>query len=177
MPSLPAPNTAFNTQYSFSASSSMSASRKNTTSYAFSTKETASAKISYGVPDVASLSVEVKAAAQQAHDSTVATTYNTYRGVTDNLAATTGFADHLFFSQTRFNIFYYPVIRQTVCPAAKPSCADNEKRPLHVQFSGPDIVTQSDIDATTQEWYQPLWEPGNIFSYPWSLALLQQTYP
>jgi hypothetical protein len=177
VPSLPHPNVAFDTQYSFSESSSMSASWKNTTSYAFSTKETADAKISYGVPDVASLSVELKAAAKQAHDSTVAATYDTYRGVTDSLAATTGFADHLFFSQTRVNIFYYPVIRQTVCPAAKPNCADNEKRPLHVQFSGPDMVTQSDIDATTQEWYQPPWEPGNVFSYPWSLALLQQAYP
>ena len=177
IPSLPAPATAFNTQYSFSSSASTTASRKNTTSYAFSTKETAEAKVSYGIPDVASVSVDLKTAAKQTHDTTVATAFNTYSGVTSNLSATTGFADHLFFTETRFNIYYYPVIGQMVCPAATPTCPEDEKLPLHVQFSGPDMVTQSDIDATTQEWYQPVWEPGNLFSYPWNLSLLQQAFP
>jgi hypothetical protein len=146
-------------------------------SYAFSTKETAEAKVSYGIPDVASVSVDLKTAAKQAHGTTVATAFNTYSGVTSNLSATSGFADHLFFTQTRFNIYYYPVIGQMVCPAAKPTCPEDEKLPLHVQFSGPDTVTQTDIDAATQEWYQPVWEPGNLFSYPWNLTLLQQAFP
>ena len=46
-----------------------------------------------------------------------------------------------------------------------------------MQFSGPDQVSQQDIDATTQEWYQPIHEPGNIFSYPWTVAQLQQSLP
>jgi hypothetical protein len=177
IPSLPAPATAFNTQYSFSSSASTTASRKNTTSYAFSTKETTGSKVSYGIPDIASVSVDLKTAAKQTHDTTISTAFNTYSGVTNNLSATMGFADHLFFTETRFNIYYYPVIGQTVCPAANATCSDDEKLPLHVQFSGPDMVTQSDIDATTQEWYQPPWEPGNLFSYPWNLTLLQQAFP
>jgi hypothetical protein len=46
-----------------------------------------------------------------------------------------------------------------------------------VQFSGPDVVTHTDLDATTQEWDQPVWEPENIFSSPWNLSQLQQAFP
>ena len=44
-----------------------------------------------------------------------------------------------------------------------------------MQFSGPDLVTQSRIDGNQLEWYQPVQEPGNVFSYPWSAALLQRS--
>jgi hypothetical protein len=46
MPSLPAPGVGFSTQYAFSSSASSNASRKSTTSYSFSTKESVEAKVS-----------------------------------------------------------------------------------------------------------------------------------
>jgi hypothetical protein len=47
---------------------------------------------------------------------------------------------------------------------------------MYVQFSVPDRISYSDIDGLTQDWYQPVHEPGNVFSYPWSLAELQARY-
>jgi hypothetical protein len=36
------------------------------------------------------------------------------------------------------------------------------------------------LDGNVLEWCQPLWEPGNVLSYPWTeaqlLALLPRTY-
>ena len=111
-------------------------------------------------------SIDIKQSAGYTHDGTVSNTYNTYKGTTDSLNATTGFADHLFFTQKRHNIYYYRVLGQTACPAATPNCTDSERLPLYVSFSGPDKVFHSDIAATTQEWYQPVHEPGNVLSYP-----------
>ena len=64
-----------------------------------------------------------------------------------------------------------------MCPAGDPSCTEAQKGPLFVQFSGVDLLEHHDTDATTQEWYQPINEPGNLFSYPWSLAQLRRSIP
>ena len=80
------------------------------------------------------------------------------------------------------NIYSYPVIGQFVCPDDSPNCDLSctfvdpgcDKQPLMLQFSGPDnIVYTSPAPAVGMEWYQPVTEPGNIFSYPGSLALLK----
>ena len=43
-------------------------------------------------------------------------------------------------------------------------------------FSGPDQVQQTRAAGATLEWYQPVQEPGNVLSYPWSLSQLQAQY-
>jgi hypothetical protein len=64
------------------------------------------------------------------------------------------------------------VIGQTACPAEDPSCT--EKSPLYMLFSGPDEISRETVNGTTVEWYQPVHEPGEVFSYPWSLDQLEQ---
>src|SRR5262245_63682531 len=39
------------------------------------------------------------------------------------------------------------------------------------------MIIQIRIDGSLLEWYQPVHEPGNVFSYPWSTAQLQSLYP
>ena len=96
---------------------------------------------------------------------------------TDQLAVTTGFADNVFFTSQRHNIYQYPVLGQFVCPSKNPTCADSEKTQMYLTFSGPDQIRHAQVDATNLEWYQPLQEPGNVFSYPGSLAQLQLAFP
>ena len=77
-------------------------------------------------------------------------------------AAKTG--DIVFFNDSRQNIWVYPVIGQTTCPA---DCSAGQK-PLTVQFSGPDEVETGQTPASDfgAFWYQPPWEWGNVLSYP-----------
>ena len=102
-------------------------------------------------------------------------TYGTYSGTTQSLNATTGLSDYLYFTQKAMNVYYYPVLG---CDSAGANeCwVDGQKVPMYVQFSVPDQVRYSDIDGLKQDWYQPVHEPGNVFSYPWSLAELQNRY-
>ena len=170
----PASNYAqLNTQVKASSQSSS----KKTTSYSLSTKESIDTSFSYGIPDLASVSVEAKASAKQTYDGSVAATNSSYASVAFDASVRTGFADHIWFDNYRFNIWNYPVLGQSVCPAAKPNCTPAEKVPLHLQFSGPDQIETVDADASLVEWYQPVWEPGNLFSYPWTEAQLEALLP
>ena len=161
-----------------SRADSNQSSNKSTTSYTFSTKESAEAKFSYGVPDVASVSVDLKASAKQTHDNSVSTTYNTYSSQQFDVSTQTGFGDVVWYTAKRFNTYAYRVLGQCVpAPGSPPAegCPAGT-RPLYVQFSGPDRVQQYRIDGNQLEWYQPVQEPGNVFSYPGSVALLQKLY-
>jgi hypothetical protein len=165
-------------QYQTQQNASNQSANTSTTSYTISTKESAEAKFSYGVPDVASVSVDLKASAQQTHDNTVATTYNTYSSQQFDVSTKTGFSDFVWYTAKRFNIYVYRVLGQCVPAPGSPAAegCPKDTRPLYVQFSGPDLVTQSRIDGNLLEWYQPVQEPGNVFSYPWNAALLQNLY-
>jgi hypothetical protein len=169
---------SFNTAYNFQTTTSAQASRQSSTSYTASTKESAEGKVSYGVPDVDSVSVEVKTSATQTHQSTVSNTYNTYSSQTYTFNTATVFDDKVAATSETMNIYSYPVIGQTICPAANPSCTDSERVPLYIQYSAPDnILHIPPTDAAGLEWFQPPNEPGNLFSYPGSFTLLKAGGP
>ena len=71
----------FNTAYTFADTTNGGVNRSMTTSYTFSTQETANEQVSYGVPDVASVNVQASQAATQLHQNSIAAQYNTYQGV------------------------------------------------------------------------------------------------
>ena len=124
------------------------------------------------------MSVDLKASAKQTHDNSVSTTYNTYSSQQFDVSTQTGFGDVVWYTAKRFNTYAYRVLGQCVpAPGSPPTegCPAGT-RPLYVQFSGPDRVTQYRIDGNQLEWYQPVQEPGNVFSYPGSAALLQELY-
>ena len=144
LPDLP-DATGFNTQFEFSSTASSRLSTDNTTSWGYSTGKSAGAKVTLGNPDASYFSAEVKLAGKETHDDSVADTYDTYAAV--KTSASTGFADHLFFTDSRHNVYYYPVIGQKMCPAGNPSCTEFPKRPLFVQFSGVDLLEHNDSDS------------------------------
>ena len=90
--------------------SSNQSSRKSTTSYSFSTKETAGQTVSFGIPFIDSISVSAKEAAEQTHKNVVTKTFDTYASRAFDASTTTGFGDQIWFSQKRFNVYSYPVI-------------------------------------------------------------------
>jgi hypothetical protein len=167
----------FNSQYDFQQTSGTQASRQATTSYTYGFKESAQEKISYGTPAIGGVSVTAKQAASQTHQNTVAQTFNTYSSEAFKLTATTVFDDLVAATTKQMNIYSYPVIGHCVeCGADNTSCSEPEgicpegKRPLVVQFSGPDNVVHLELtNGSGLEWYQPVHEPGNIWSYPGSL--------
>lgn len=159
----------FNTGYTFQSGQSGTVSRSGTTSYTAATKETASEKVSYGIPGLASVSVESKQAASQIHQNTTSQKYNTYSGQTSGFSTRTIFDDVVAATTSQMNIYSYRVIGQCAPSANAPAtegCAAGTL-PVYMQFSGPDNVNYIQAaEGRNLEWYQPVWEPGNVFSYP-----------
>jgi PEP-CTERM motif len=173
----PAPAISFNSQFMFSSGATQAAEHRNTTSWSVGVKQQFSQSFTFGVPKVNAITAGWSEAFQYAHDSKVATAYNTYSSIQSNLGVKTGFADTVFYTSQRHNVFYYPVIGQTVCPAPAVTCPDSDRTQMYVVFSVPDQTMQQVADATTLEWYQPVQEPGNIFSYPTTYAQLAAQVP
>ncbi len=167
----------FNTTYDVENTTDQQSGITNSTSWSLGTKTSVGGFIQFGDPDVAGLKIndmstaaqELKHTAEQENGSYTRSTYNIYQA--------TGFGDQVSYTDSDFNIWVYPVIGRTVCTAATPNCSNDQKVPLTIQFSAPNgnAAAHSDQGQSLQ-WYQPPWEPGNIFSYPASFDQLQSIY-
>jgi hypothetical protein len=69
-------------------------------------KQQFSESVTFGVPKASNVTVGWSEAFQYAHDSKVAKTYNTYYAQTSDLSVKTGFADTIFYTSQRHNVFY-----------------------------------------------------------------------
>lgn len=159
----------FATQFIFDATSSSSAAQSSTTSWGISVKESEGASFSFNDGEE-NASGSIKDTTKSTHDQSVSKTFNTYKGTSQQLAASTGFSDHVFYTQKEMNVYYYPVLG---CDSNGTNCTkDNTTAPTYVEFSVPDRITYNNVDGYLQDWYQPAHEPGNVLSYPWSQAQL-----
>ncbi len=171
----------FNAGFSFNQDSGTTISHEGTTGYSGAWKESIGLTQKYGSAENG-VTAKVKLSADQSYSRNVTKTHNSYSGQSYTLTSRTVFDDLVVGTSTQMNIYSYPVIGQFVCPPESPDCNLNctlyapgcDKQPLMVQFSAPDnIVYSKPGNGAGLEWYQPVTEPGNIFSYPGSLALLK----
>ena len=165
----------FYTTYETTSSEGNESSTTNTASWGFGAMVKVGASLEIGsVENGFGAKVSAAYSAAQQTKQVVETERGSYRSKDFSLRLQTKFSDHVWFTENRFNIYIYPVIGKTVCPA---DVGDNcpEPKPLTIQFSVPDDTKYNDIDADLIPWYQPPWEPGNVLSYPATYALLQQS--
>ena len=170
---------SFYTTYNQENSTGYKSSITNTTSWSFGAKETASAGVTIGDPDLDGLKATDTFTAAQKLNGSHQNDRSSYKEQSFNLSTTTGFGDLVSYTDSQFNIWVYPVIGQTVCPAGKPNCQPGEKVPLTIQFSAPDgnSLKPEAVQGQALQWYQPPWEPGNILSYPANVDQLTSYYP
>lgn len=151
--------------------------RSSTTSFSTALTESIDQKVSLGVPDIASVSIDTKTSSSQMWENNTSKTYTDLNSESFDASTRTGFGDQLWYVSERQNIYIYPVIGQYGCPESKPNCNSSEQVPQVMIFSGPDQVEPATINGTLVEWYQPVQEAGNVFSYPWNFSQLQAQQP
>jgi len=159
----------FNASYSFQDGTTGTVSRSAQTSFTAATKLSVNAKVSYGIPMVASASLSTTIAAGNIQKNTNAGKYDTYSGNKQGFSTHTVFDDVVASTASQMNVYSYPVIGQCVAAPDAPAldgCAAGTQ-PLYIQFSGPDNIRYIvAAEGRNMEWYQPVWEPGSLFSYP-----------
>ncbi len=168
----------FQTTYQQVNSSSFASSTTSSASWSFGSKEIGTVGVTIGNPKTDGVKLKDTFTAAQNLKGDSGKTHDAFTGKTFNVSATTGFGDEVtYVDNNDFNIWVYPVIGQTVCPTNNPNCQPGEQVPLTIQFSAPngDSLTTA-AQGQGLSWYQPPWEPGNIFSYPANLQQLQAIY-
>ena len=168
----------FRTLYETTSSEEKESTTTNTTSWSFGAEQKVSAEVEIGDVE-AGFGAKATTAVRAAQDfkGVSEQEHGTYEANKFSVRLKTGFSDHVWFTATRFNLYVYPVIGQKVCPSDKPDCTDNEKLPLTIQYSAPDFTSYEHVDGKLLPWYQPVWEPGNLLSYPATYSQLQQAIP
>ena len=166
----------FNTEYAFTSSGTNKGEYSHVIDTSTSIQTTLEGKVVWGDEENTNTSASLKVAAKGGVETNYNTQHATYQTKTVSMDATTGFADHLFFSLSRQNFWYYPLLGKR-CPATNPNCSANEKQQQAIIISGPDKTESQDADVTYLEWYQPVNEPGNVFSYPWDLDQMKLVSP
>lgn len=167
----------FNTTYQTNQTNTTQSSTINTTSWSFGAQQSLEVGFEVGSVD-AGLGLKgssVSTAAQELKSS-IETEHGRYTQTRFDASVTTGFSDAVWFSSSRFNIWIYPVLGRTVCPAGT-GAKCSQPKPLTIQFSAPDDVEYARWDGSLLPWYQPVWEPGNVLSYPADVLQLKAIAP
>jgi len=173
---------AFHSEYEQTESTDASASQTGTTSSSFSGEEKISGSFAIGeVGSDGDIESGVKIKDSFTAKQDIKTSTDTINGAFNSqefdISQETGLSDVVWFKDTSFYLYVYPVIGQKVCPADKPNCTDAEKIPMQIMFSAPKATTVQRLASDTLEWYQPPWEYGNLLSYPAGLPQLKQYLP
>ncbi len=158
---------SYNSIYTMSQTTSNQSSDTNRTSYTYSSTEQGDASFSFKPPYLPSIGGALKKTTEDKVENFKETYQFTQNEFTYDASTTTGFGDEIWYDVSNFNVYHYPVLGQTICPADNGSCAPGEEEQLYLTLSGPASNGTGPGPGATTEWYQPLHEPGNIFSYPW----------
>jgi hypothetical protein len=163
----------FNASLNYSSGSMSMLMQQTKTSYTYSTKVMSSEGASYGIPGE-KVSLMATQAATQMHQNTVSANYDTNMGLSRAFTFTTVLDDIVSSTQSNLNVYSYPVLGQCDTGAAVGGVCPDGGSPLYVQYSGSDNVYYTlDAPGSTEEWYQPVHEPGNLLSYPASATMLE----
>ncbi len=167
----------FYTAYTQGGSAKSESSRTDTTSYTYSYAESTSEKFSFNVPLISGVSGSFQQSWKQQYNKT-STNYSYSKVENDySLAQGSGLNDTVWYQSNDFYVYFYPVLGQTVCPEDMPNCDASQMQPLYISFSGPVNSTISPLDGGTTEWYQPVHEEGQLFSYVWDISQLKARFP
>lgn len=112
-----APN-YYQTQIQFDTESDATASTRETRSISSSTTETASGEVKYKVPLIAQVDAKDKQSWTQFHESNQQQQLSTYYTTRLQTNSTVAADDQVWWTETTFNVFNYPELGVTACPAS-----------------------------------------------------------
>lgn len=108
----------YNTQIQFQTESSDTSAASQATSHSTSFTESIGGEAKFGIPLIGSIDATTKESWSQYHESNTSSQFSNYVSTALETGGTIGADDQVWWTQTTFNVFNYPVIGETVCPAS-----------------------------------------------------------
>jgi hypothetical protein len=143
----------------------ISSSNTHTSDSNFSVKVTAKTNADKSFPIIGGVKSDVSASAGYLYSNHKEEIEKDYKSVTTQEQLNAVNSDFLVFNKSAVHIWSYPIIGETDVKTT-----DGKKGQLYYQIVVPDPDTDNPyyLSGNVVEWYQPVHENGNIFSYPWS---------
>ncbi len=163
----------FYSQYSTVSTNTKQSSRTGINSMTNAASVSVSGGYRWGGAISGSVTVQAGASAGYMNEKYVSKQYSQYESSSFDASTITGFDDQVWMTIQTHYVYVFPVIGQTVCPDTIPNCQPDQRVPLLVMMSGPTISEAESVTASSVEWYQPVHQQGNIFTYPWNLTQLK----
>ena len=157
-------NATFYTTYEYSDTEQITTTVRNTTAKDWGVKVSTEAGADFGIADIATINVNVTAGVDQTYDKRKETWNSSYKSKTVGTALHAVNDDYLVYTAKDIDIWRYPVIGEEV------TAKSGKKGPLYLQMTFPKDKKQRFIGGRGVEWYQPVHENGNIFSYPYDTS-------
>lgn len=169
---------SFKTSYAMQTKGTSQSTNTSSTSWGVGATESVNQTISIGdVDEGDGLEEKASFTAAQEFKGESDKENGSYTSVSYDVSSNSANGDNFRYSNTRLNVWTYPVRGKTVCPKKIPNCSDAQKVPLTLMYSAPDSILNGSTTQQVSPWYQPTWEYGNLFSYPANLAQLQALIP
>jgi hypothetical protein len=156
----------FNAGYSTSTSTSTSYNQSYSHGWSMAAEENFSGSFRLGTKEN-NFTFSDSDTAMQDWDKRTDNTYGSISTKTQSLSLQTTTNDDIIYEDVISYLYAFEVVGQTVCPEGQTTCDDSAKVPLTMLFSATGSTTPPRPTAVdTLAWYQPVWENGNILSYP-----------
>jgi hypothetical protein len=160
-----APNTveaSFYTEYENETGVDVKTTDKSGTDYDWGVETEVEVEKDFGIPKIGEVKTKVEAGAGYDYSKNQEKWNSSYKSIEVGKDLKAVNDDYLVYRTKDINIWRYPVIGET-----QVQTKDGKKGQLYVQLTVPSDITTKNIEGRLVEWYQPVHENGNIFSYPW----------
>lgn len=158
----------FMTGFTDSQQQQITTTTKSQSDWNLGVKVSEDVKMSFGIPLIEQTKVNISAAVGYTYDHHSAEMNKDYHSVEMGKGLQATGDDYVVARIMNVHVWRYPVIGQTV------EDEDGNEGQLYVQITLPSDETTGNFHGTDVEWYQPVHENGNIFSYPWLLDQIEE---
>jgi hypothetical protein len=158
----------FYTEYKDKKETDIETKDKSGTDYDWGVQTDVEIERDFGIPKIGGVKAKIEASAGYDYDKKKEEWNSVYGSTTVGKELKAINDDYLVYRSKNIHVWRYPIIGET-----EVETKDGKKGQLYIQMTFPSDKKTYNIEGRTAEWYQPVHESGNIFSYPWDKSQIE----
>jgi len=168
-------NSTFSTKYEDKTETDIETTDKSGTDYDWGVQTEVEIERDFGIPKFGEVKAKIEASAGYDYSKNKESWNSVYQSIEVGKELKALNDDYLVYRSKNIHVWRYPVIGETLvkaddCDQQDENCKEGQ---LYIQMTFPSDKGTYNIEGRTVEWYQPVHESGNIFSYPWDKSQIE----
>ena len=158
---------SFYVKYEDKNSIEITTTDKSGTDYGWGVETEVEIEKDFGIPKIGGVKTKIEASAGYDYSNNQETWNKDYQSTEVGTELTAVNDDYIVYRGKNIHVWRYPIIGET-----NVETEDGNTGQLYLQMSFPSDMSKYNLEGRTVEWYQPVHENGNLFSYPWDTSLI-----